>query len=247
MTAWTTAPAAGPPAPSPGNDLGPQAQATYATLIQLGFATDRRNLQVAVGASGLGVGCDRRLAYAANGTRAVNRTDPMKLIVGTSVHMWLAAKFAILDAGSGRFLIECPIEYGGVPGTCDLYDRFTRCVVDWKTTSMRRLADIKRNGISRTYLWQIQVYAAGLAQLGEEPARVALVFIPTDGTLDDIWAWVARVDPDVAERAVRRLRDLEHRDPATVPASPDRLCPWCDYYNPASTDLASGCPGKKGT
>lgn len=246
---WTTAPPvpakvkAEPEVSSPNADA---VATTFRTLIQLGEATSRRNLQTEVGASGVGQPCDRRLAFMLAGAKAVNRSDPMKRIVGTAMHLWLAEKMEQLDQGSGRFLIETPVNYKGIPGTCDLFDRFLGLVVDWKTTSMRRLADLKRGGVPASYLWQINVYGAGLRELGEAVRQVALVFVPTDGTLNDIWAWVSPLDYEIADRAARRRDQLMGREPSTVPASPDRLCPWCDFYQPDATDLSKACPGKKG-
>lgn len=247
---WTTAPPApAKPKAEPASAGDPAAEAvatTFRSLIQLGEATSRRNLQAEVGASGVGQPCDRRLAYMLTGTKAVNRSDPTKRIIGTAMHLWLAEKFTLLDQGSGRWLIEVPVSYKGIPGTCDLFDRFLCMVVDWKTTSLRRLADLKRGGVPASYLWQINVYAAGLREQGEDVRQVALVFIPTDGTLNDIWAWTAPFDMELANRAARRRDQLMGQDPSTVPASPDRLCPWCDFYQPNATDLSKACPGKKG-
>ena len=112
--------------------------ATYASMIELGVITTSRSLSMHVGPSQLGWVCDRRLAYALHGTPAVNIGDPMKLLAGTGVHLFLADIFAALDRKSGRFLVEVPVEYRGCRGTADFYDVWAHTLIDWKTTSKSR-------------------------------------------------------------------------------------------------------------
>nr|WP_237418441.1 PD-(D/E)XK nuclease family protein [Actinomadura rayongensis] len=146
-----------------------------------------------------------------------------------------------VDGGAGRFLVEHRVSYRGVSGTADLYDRRERLAVDWKTTKKAKIRALRRSGAApRNYVTQLQTYGAGLAAAGESPERVALVWLPVDGTLSDVHAWVTPYDRAVADAAIDRLESLRGLTPAAVAASPSRLCEWCDWYQPGGGD---GCPG----
>lgn len=212
-----------------------------AELIYQRGATADRSLSRKVGPSGLGTDCDRQLAYAANGMLPLNFTaDPWPALVGTAVHTWLADLFRDLDGGTGRFLIESKVTYRGVSGSPDLYDRRPRTVYDWKATKVSKIHTIRRNGPPPNYVTQIQTYAAALADSGETPEHVALVFLPTDGKLTDVFAWVAPYDRSVADAAIERLEALRGLPPMQVTPTPSRLCDWCDWYQPGG---GQGCPG----
>lgn len=216
---------------------------TYSSLIDLGVVTNARSQQYAIGSSEAGHSCDRRLAYKLAGAVPTNLTDPMRLIGGNGIHAVLADIFGRLSERSGRFLVEQPIVYKGIPGTLDLYDRYSRTVVDWKTTTLKRLRQIRVEGPPRSYQVQLQLYAAGLRAMGEEPVRVALFYLAIDGKLTDSWVWHRAVDESLAIDAAERLDRLRGVRPEDAQAVPDRLCGWCSHYRPESTDLATGCPG----
>jgi hypothetical protein len=217
---------------------------TYASLIALGAATSPRSLQMSVGSSEIGFECDRRLAYKLAGTPAASHSlDPMRALVGTGIHAALKDIFVRLDAGSGRFVVEGRTFYRSIPGQFDLYDRWNRCLVDWKSTSKGRLRQYRAEGLPRNYTVQPMMYAAGLKAGGEDPAQVAVVFLPYDGELSDVWAWVAPVDIKVADDACDRLDRLRGQQPSNVDNVPSRLCKYCDHHLPGSTDLRIGCPG----
>jgi len=223
---------------------------SYLSLIDLAAATSPRSKQIPIGASEIGWDCDRRLAYRLAGTAPVNYGDPMKLIVGIGVHLWLAERFRALDGGSGRFLVEYDCLYGDVPGHGDLYDRHNHVALDWKTTSRSRIKEMARRGEpSRQYVTQINHNALGLKAMGEQPKAVALIFLARDGGLDDSWAWMSRLDPSFVDSAVERLRQIEsvgHIDPAAVSCTPGKDCGFCRNYNPTSTNLSLSCDARKG-
>ncbi len=209
-----------------------------------------RSRQRAVGPSELGLSCSREIAYKLAGTAPVNHgIDPMPSLVGQSVHAHLAETFRSLRP-IGRYLVEHLVTYDGISGTLDLYDRRTRTVIDWKTTRTTKIRRAAVDGPPRHYRWQSQVYAAGLREQGEAPARCAVVYIPTDGQLADVMAWIFPVTPADAIEAVSRLRTVEDQlaaagNPGGVAAQPSRLCPWCPYHRPEWTgDLAFACPGE---
>lgn len=219
---------------------------TYLTLIDLAAVTGTRAKQIAIGASEIGWECDRRIAYRLCNTGASNHSDPMRLIVGTGVHLWLAERLRDLNGGSGRFLIEYDCVYRDIPGHGDLYDRFTRTAIDWKTTSKTRIKEMVRTGEPvMQYQVQIQHNAAALLDQGEDPARVALIFLARDGGLDDSWAWVTTPDRLTVDDAIDRIGRLEGTDPAQVRCTPGKDCGYCRYYNPKSTDLSWSCNAQK--
>jgi hypothetical protein len=218
-------------------------EAALRSLIMLGSVTAPRSLQVTLGTSEVGHVCERRIAYRLAGTPKANLTDPLRSLTGTGVHLALADMFRRLGAHSGRFLVEQPVCYRGVPGTVDLYDRYTRTVIDWKTVLKSKLSHLRHDGPARNYVTQTMLYAAGLREAGEDVKTVALAFLPVDDELAKLWVWRAPFDQARADEAMDRIEALRYRAPETVPATPDRLCGWCDYYRPQSTDLATGCPG----
>jgi hypothetical protein len=221
-----------------------------ASLIGLGLATDPRSLQARIGSSEIGWLCDRRVAYKLHNYPSTNtevRADPLRRAIGTGMHKVLADVFYRLDQGSGRFLIEQPVTYQGIPGTADLVHRVAETVIDWKTATKAKIAQVRRDGVPRHYQVQVQLYAAGLIERGEQIKNVAVVYLPIDGDKNDglnlIHVWRAPVDRSVADDAVQRYERIAQAKPAQTPARPDRMCPWCSHYLPGSTSLEDGCPG----
>lgn len=222
------------------------------TLVELGASTAPRSQQRAIGASEIGHPCQRRHAYRHAGTPPVNQPDPTRSMVGTAVHLVMADIFRRLDAGTGRYLVETPVSYRGVPGTVDLYDRATGTLVDWKTTLGAKVKRLMVDGPPAQYVTQVQLYGAALAAAGESVRHVALAYLPVDTTIRDLWVWRAPADPTLADDAVNRADVFVQQeltgnpawtDPATVEPRPSRLCPWCPYYQPTTSNLTTACPG----
>ncbi len=218
-------------------------EAALRSLVMLGAVTSPRSVQATLGSSEAGYVCDRRVAYKLAGVPAANMRDPLRALVGVGVHSVLASIFYRLDATAGRFLVERALSYRGIPGTVDLFDRFTKTVVDWKSTTAAKLKRLRHEGPTASYVVQTQLYGAALAAAGEDVRHVALAFLPIDGELADLWVWRAPYDQAVADRAIDRIERLAGRAPKDVPATPDRLCPWCHHYRKGSTDLTVACPG----
>lgn len=232
----------------PGAETTPQSNLTAVAVsnIELGVLTSKRSLQSVIGASEVGHPCDRRLAYRANDTPAVNLGDPMRLLVGTGMHREVEDIIRRLDQGAGRFLTEVTVVYRGIPGQADMYDAYLGALYDWKTTGKARLAIYRKNGIPPAYRVQVQIYAAGLAERGYHVRDLAVCFLPYDGALSQAWSWETKPDKGIADAAIDRLRVVERLEPAAADATPDRLCPYCPYYNPRATDLNLGCPATRG-
>ena len=208
-----------------------------------------RSMQTAVGASEIGQRCRRRLAYRIAGTTPVAIGDPCKSLMGIGAHEVLATGLTKLDPR--RYLVEQAVSYRGVPGKLDAYDMWRRRLVDWKTTSVERLARYRNDGPPSNYVVQLNIYAAGLAALGYPVDLACLIFIPRNGELSDVWAWTMPPDVSIADQAIDtylKLRaDMDAgQTPGDVEAWPSVLCGWCPHHLPRTADLAVACPGKEG-
>jgi hypothetical protein len=157
-------------------------------------------------------------------------------------------------AGGGRYLIEHRVHLPyGISGSCDLYDRDTRNVIDWKTTSLPNLHKYQANGPGAQYRTQAHLYALGLQLEGETPEHVTDVFLPRAGLLGGLWVWTEPYNPAVAVKALQRYQAAQDfclaLDPEATPANwallptADAYCSYCPWHLPESTDLSQGCPG----
>lgn len=216
-------------------------------VIWTGVRSSDRSRQTEAGMSEIGSTCERQLAYKLTGVPPLNLSgDPMPVIMGTGFHLHMERIFGALDPR--RYLVETPLRYEGIPGTADLYDRRRRLLVDWKSTSKAKLRRIRKEGPTQRQVVQIQLYGLAIRQIGEDPQRLALAFVPRDGTLDDLYVWSTVPDPDLALQWVARYQAIAARTaqgatPGDIEPSPDRLCTFCDHYSPGSQDLSRGCPG----
>jgi hypothetical protein len=217
-----------------------------------------RSLQAAPGPSELGTPCTRRLAYKALDwdPKPNSDTDPWAAIQGTSVHAWMAATYTAENDrhGYARYLIEHRVELpGGITGSCDLYDRHTGTVIDWKLTGLPRLREYRRDGPGTQYRTQAHLYALGLQLAGESPGQVADVFLPRGGRIGDLHVWSEPYDPAIAVAALGRYQAIRQfhitLDPEQYPdrwgllPTADAHCGYCPWNLPGSTDLSKGCPG----
>jgi len=225
-----------------------------------------RSVQRRIGPSEVGNPCTRALAYklldwpeAPGADR-----DPWASVQGTAVHAWMAELFEKRDPRGERYLVEQRVtvrkgitEAADITGSADLYDRATGTVFDWKITGTSSLAKYRAKGPGDQYRIQANLYGLGMRNAGEQPRRVAIVFLPRHHVLDP-FVWVDDFRPDVAETALARLDTIREQilrtDPEANPAawsafptSPDAKCFFCPWRRPDSTDLALGCPGHQTT
>lgn len=207
-------------------------------------ATSSRSMQAEVGFSELGTACPRRLAYRLRGAAPVSHADPLRSVVGTGGHLILAEFYRRIDAGTGRYLVEEPVWYRGVPGTADLFDRRRKVVIDWKFKALAKVRRARREGPSSDYRIQVHGYGTALRARGEDVTHVAIAYIPVDGDLADIYIWIEPLDPSIVDAAISALASMAV-DPVTAPASPSPLCGWCPHHNPSLTQpTQTACPGK---
>lgn len=249
------------PGDSPLGDLAADIKAEMMTMVRMYEEFTPRKMQQALGPSDLGIECDRRLAYKIAGITGHNMGDPWAAFVGSSIHARLETvvrKYA--ERTGGTWLIEQQVIVTPlIKGRADLVH--DDMVIDIKSASpdvMRKLPD---TGPRASYLPQIHSYAYGLNGAGHTINRVAFVFVPRSGRLDDMYVWADDYRPDIAEAALRRVYSFARRlgeldvvnNPdlwESVPAKPDYLwCQYCPLFNrawgPDDPATDKGCAGYK--
>jgi hypothetical protein len=237
-------------------------------LIADDIETQPRNLQVAIGPSEVGSPCPRKVAYGLLEMPKLNPIAPpaWKAYVGTGVHKLLERaldRYNLLSAPAighaERFYVEAELQVGEINGKplighCDVYDRVTATVIDWKTNGPTMLKDHKANGPGSTYRSQIHLYGRGWARYLQLPVdRVMIVFLPRQGELSDSYIWHEPYDERVALDALGRAEGIwavlgalgAERGLAALPAVED-FCGNCDWFVPgiAGGNFLNGCPGQ---
>lgn len=212
-----------------------------------------RSKQISIGPSELGHECTRRMAYKLLDWEKPNVTSggSWAAQVGTAIHAYLADVFSKVEG----FEVEQRVTIrSGLGGTVDLFDTARGIVLDWKTTGASTLEKYKREGATQQQIVQVQLYGYGKAQQGATVNKVALAFLPTGGSLADMFLVMHDYDESIALAALERL-DTVHallaavdveRSPSMweqIPMKADRLCNWCPYFKPFSKDASSGCAG----
>lgn len=236
--------------------LGTEVLSDLADVIKWTDNNSTRSLQTAIGPSELGSLCDRRIAYRIAGTPEANWwSDPLPAIVGTAVHTWLEKAVNSFQQAHfmDRWVTEITVQPDPlVKGHCDLYDKQSRAVIDWKTVSPTKLKSWKSSGPPEHYKDQVNLYGMGLIKAGFPVAKVMLVAVPRSGWLRDMQIWVDDYSPDRAQAALDRMYliagnmikagdDLAFSE---IPAVPGNECSYCPWYRGGDKKAdMSGCPG----
>lgn len=234
-------------------------------LITDAISNHPRSLQKQIGPSEIGHPCARRIGYRMLGKGERPGEVNWKATVGTALHAWLEG---VLDgansnyeqrtqSGQERFYIEQRVTVGdiaGVPieGSCDVYDRATATVVDWKSVGPTQLAKYRRFGPGEQYRIQAHLYGRGWRARGVPVDYVMVVFLPRNGELAETYTWWEAYDEQVALDALQRATGIALATQAlgtgALPhlATADAFCHKCPYFLAHSTVPAAGCPGHVG-
>lgn len=200
--------------------------------------------------------CPRQVGMEFRGDprqRPAGEDDKFRAILGTLLHAGLETAFE----GNGRQ--EIVVRYRGIVGHTDWLppedgpDGDT--VVDWKSTTLKKIEQILQYGISLTYEAQGSFYGVGTGR-----NWVKLVFIPVDGGKDDILIAKFPVNQPLVDAAVDWIHGIKAEalagrvplpDPVWKPSpkwpDPRELCArYCSHYNPTADitgERRDGCPG----
>lgn len=232
------------------------------TAVVLHGATQRpRDMQAQLGPSGLGDPCTLALAYGILEWPQTNpSSDPLPSIVGTGAHAQFAEFFERsterLPDGRPRYLVEqrvTPRE--DIPGSADLFDRLTGCVIDWKFQGKTKLDELRRHGPGLRYRVQAHTYGLGFENAGERVEHVAIVGVPRGGFLSGTVVWTEPYDRQIALDALDRKDDTteligrlhlldEPGNWALIPRAPGSGCRYCPFFQPGQAKPGpNGCPG----
>jgi hypothetical protein len=235
---------------SPAKSLG---QGLAEIITQAGIWTPRSK-QVVIGPSEMGHDCTRRLAYKLLDWEKTNEmgSSNWSAQVGSAIHKYLADVFSKIEG----YEVEQRVTIrGNLTGTVDLYDIARGIVIDWKTTSPNQMDRKRKDGGSKQYQTQVQLYGYGKAQTGAKVNQVALIYLPTSGAIDDMHVELYDYDESVALAALERIDSIHtvlsqinvEENPAMwemIPSVANRLCNYCPYFMPFSADLSKGCHGE---
>jgi hypothetical protein len=246
--------------------LGPGDMLTDLVAIFTGAINGHeRSQQKAIGPSEIGHPCDRKLAYKLTGHAKVNTGRlPWKPTIGTAVHSW--AQEAVerwnwaqpgFETDGPRFLLESRVDIGEaggeeISGSCDIYDRLTATVGDYKIVGAFPLRKYIKEGPGPQYRIQAHAYARGWHRRGYPVRHVAIWFLPREHEFDKHHRWTAPYDEQVVLDALTRLDGVAKLAAALGPVAATLLgtaeahCRYCPYLLPGSQDLVKGCPGDPG-
>lgn len=237
-----------------------QIRAELVGVIEAAILGAPRSHQAKVGPSEIGTPCDRRLGYRVLGTEKVNDRPGWRPTVGTAVHSWLADTFAVANRAwreqtgieATRWLVEMRVDVGDdITGSCDLYDRQTATLIDWKIVATTTLRSAKASGPSEQYRTQAHLYGRGWGRRGLPVDRVGIFYLPSSGELSEGHLWTEAYDETVATAALERLGRIQalaaafgEKAIAVLPTEVDEsACRYCPWFMPAATDLTEACPG----
>lgn len=216
-----------------------------------------RSQQVYIGPSEVGQECVRRLAYKLLDWEKANESGggSWAANVGTAIHSFLEEIFSKYPE---KYEVEQKVQIrANLSGTVDLFDKEKGYVLDWKTTSPAGVKAKRSEGATSQQVTQVQLYGYGKAQQGVQVNKVGLIFLPTGGQITDMHIELYDYDENAALSALARLDsvyellstiDVEENPQMwpLIPATPSRMCMYCPYYRPFSTDLSIACNGDTG-
>lgn len=197
-----------------------------------------RSTQKAIGPSEIG-GCRRKLWHRIQGTPTTNEdTLGLAAWMGTAIHERIERRLRHEDPFGKRYLIETEVEYDGLMGHVDVYDKDDREIIDWKTTTKKNLSRFP----STSQRSQVHLYGYLMSKNGHEVEHVTLVALARDGNELDVVRHTEPYDERYALKALDRWREVQDAPQAPEPEENVRFCrDYCQFYDPTSE---VGCPGK---
>lgn len=227
-------------------------------------ASRERSLQVELGPSELGTECDRQLAYRIMGLTGPNldRADPWAGFVGSAIHQRTEDSIRRYEAAhplAPKWNIEEKVRI--VPGLIEGHADLNRgdVLVDEKSAGKTVMAEVLKNGPPLKHEVQLNLYIYGLRIIGRDIRTGALVYVPREGYLRDMFVHAAPYKETLALEYIARpyrLRDEMIRlgvqqNPLRweqIPAKPSYMgcqyCPmWERYAGPGVGATDKSCPG----
>ena len=124
-----------------------------------------RAVQKAIGPSEIG-GCRRKVWHRLQQTPIVNHnTWQFPSFSGTAIHKELERRVRARDLHD-RYEVEIELEFNGLKGHVDVYDKQNREVIDWKTTTKDKLNSKDKPWPYDEQWWQVQLYGYLLVHNG---------------------------------------------------------------------------------
>lgn len=158
--------------------------------------------------------------------------------MGTAIHERIQRRLQYQDPWGDRYQVEVEVEYDGLMGHVDLYDKVEREVIDWKTTTRKNLGKFP-TASQRT---QVQLYGYLMNKTGLPVDTVTLIALARDGNELDIKEHSEPYDERYALMAVDRLQEVKGMVMPPAPEESVRFCrDYCQFYDASAT---VGCPGK---
>lgn len=231
-------------------------------LIQTRIRNHPRTLQQEIGPSEIGHPCARRIGYTLNGHPEREGLVNWKATVGTAIHTWMEElldldnlDYAEAHNGQERWYVETKVNTGDINGTdiwgsCDVFDRVTGTVIDWKTCGPTMLRKYVKNGPGDAYRIQAHLYGRGWQRKGLDVRNVMIIFLPRQGELlRDSHIWHEPYDVHVALHALQRATGIDLTlaqlgdDALPLLPTADAYCSHCPFFLAGSQDPRIGCPG----
>lgn len=188
-------------------------------IIENGAKNQPRNLQRAIGPSGVGDPCF--VCLACRLAEVEPSSGEWKPAMGTAVHTWLEGVFdrdnqqRVAAGRQPRWLLESKVSVGHIgdqeiTGSADVYDLQTNTVIDWKVVGPTTLRSAKK-APSVTYQRQLHLYGRGFLRAGHPVRHVAVCFLPRNcGEPRDkaVW-WTEPFNENVAVDALVRAEHVK--------------------------------------
>lgn len=175
-----------------------------------------RTLQVALGPSEIGVGCDRCLVHLLAGNPPPEHVPPWLPTIGNAVHEWAETAVVryLMTTETNRYIPEGVVTVGqiggiDITGHADVFDVWADTVIDLKVVGKTTLDKTRRHGPSITYQRQAHLYGKGYADAGYDVRSVAIWYLPRNGvSIASGLVWQADYDPAVAAHALKRANQF---------------------------------------